>query len=223
MLTIPLDVALRVIRRRAAAAGVELILPGDPRRDAIVALVALGHSVQGTGVTRAHVADSVTVTLPGVPGAAAALLSLIPFVGPALAALAAANGRTSVCLSPAALASGVDALATYLHEEGHVGSIAKGGLIYCGAYLLAPEVRAGGEAPCYGAGMAVRVACGVPVAEAAADALRSLDGYGLDDDARALVHGVVASAAATIAATGDFGGIVAELRGELAAEGVVLP
>lgn len=32
MLTIPLDVALRVIHRRAAAAGVELILPGDPRK-----------------------------------------------------------------------------------------------------------------------------------------------------------------------------------------------
>ena len=38
---IALDVALRIIRRRAAAAGVELILPGDPRREAIVSLVAL--------------------------------------------------------------------------------------------------------------------------------------------------------------------------------------
>lgn len=219
---IPLDVALRIIHRRAAAAGVEVILPGDLRREAIVALVALGHSVQGTGTTRAHVDANVTVTLPGVPGIAATALSLIPFVGPALSALALANGRTSVCLSPAALASGEDALATWWHEEGHCGSIARGGLIYCGAYLLAPEVRAGGEAPCYGNGMAVRVATGADVDDAARQALASLESYGLDDDARALARGIVASAAETIRATGDHGGVVAELRAELAAEGWVL-
>lgn len=222
MLTIAPDLALRIIRRRAAAAGVELILPGDPRREAIVSLVALGHSVQGTGVTRAHVSDGVTITLPGVPGPAAALLGLIPYVGPALAALAQANGRTSVCMSPAALATGDQALATWWHEEGHCGSIARGGLLYCGAYLLAPEVRAGGEAPCFGSGMAVRVTCGVSVDVAAADALRSLGSYGLDTEARDLARGIIASAAATISATGDYGGVVAELRAELAAEGYSL-
>ena len=216
------DLALRIIRRRAAAAGVELILPGDPRREAIVSLVALGHSVQGTGVARAHVSDGVTITLPGVPGPAAALLGLIPYVGPALAALAQANGRTSVCMSPAALATGEQALATWWHEEGHCGSIARGGLLYCGAYLLAPEVRAGGEAPCFGSGMAVRVACGVSLGQAQADALSSLGSYGLDVAARDLARGIIASAAATIAATGDYGGVVAELRAELAAEGVSL-
>jgi len=219
---IPVDLALRIIRRRAAAAGVDLILPGDPRRDAIVSLVALGHSVQGTGVTRAHVAEGVTVTLPGVPGPAAVLLAAIPYVGGALSALAQAAGRTSVCLSPAALATGEGALATWWHEEGHCGSIARGGLIYCGAYLLAPEVRAGGEAPCYGNGMAVRVATGADVDDAARQALASLESYGLDDDARALARGIVASAAETIRATGDHGGVVAELRAELAAEGWVL-
>jgi hypothetical protein len=218
---IALDVALRIIRRRAAAAGVELILPGDPRREAIVSLVALGHSIQRTGVLRARVADGVTITLPGVPGPAAALLALIPYVGPALAALAMANGRTSVAMSPAALATGGQALATWWHEEGHVGSIARGGLLYCGAYLLAPEVRAGGEAPCYGAGIAVRVACGAPLDGAVRDALDSLEGYGLDVAAKSLASGIIASAAHTIRATGDYGGVVAELRAELAAEGVI--
>ena len=218
---IALDVALRIIRRRAAAAGVELILPGDPRREAIVALVALGHSIQRTGVLRARVSDGVTTTLPGVPGPAAALLALIPYVGPALAALALANGRTSVCLSPAALATGGQALTTWWHEEGHVGSIVRGGLLYCGAYLLAPEVRAGGEAPCYGAGIAVRVACGASLDSAVRDALDSLEGYGLDAAAKALASGIIASAAHTIRATGDYGGVVAELRAELAVEGVI--
>jgi hypothetical protein len=113
---------------------------------------------------------------------------------------------------------GVELLATAEHELGHVGSIARGGLAYCGAYLLAPEVRAGGEAPCYGAGMAVRVACGAVLEDVVRDALASLDGYGLDAAALALASGIIASAALTIAATGDYGGVVAELR----AEGVTL-
>lgn len=106
------------------------------------------------------------------------------------------------------------------HAIGDVVSIAAGGLVWCGVYALSPEARAGGEAPCYGAGMAVDVADGKPVDDAARDALVSLGSYGLDADASALAASIIASARETIRATGDFGGIVAEVRAELAKEGV---
>lgn len=222
MITIPLDVALRVARKRVAAAGAELILPDDLRRVAIVGLVAAAHAIQGTGVLSDHVRNGVTITLPGMPGAAADALALIPVVGSALATLATANGRTAIYLSPAAMADGVSLLATVEHELGHVGAIAAGGLVWCGLYLLSPEARAAGEGPCYGAGVAVRVACGASIGQAVADALASLDSYGLDAPAKALASAIVDGAAATIAATGDLGGVVAEVRADLAAEGVAL-
>jgi len=215
---IPLDVALRVARKRVTAAGADLILPDDLRRVVVVGLVAAAHALQGTTVLSGDVRERVTVTLPGVPGVASTLLGMIPIVGPALAALGLASGRTAIYLSPAAMRDGVELLATAEPELGHVGSLARGGRAYCGAYRLAPEVRAGGEAPCYGAGMAVRVAGGEALADVVRDALASLEGYGLDAAAKALATGIIASAALTIRATGDFGGIVAELR----AEGVAL-
>lgn len=214
---IPRAAALAVARRRCLAANVELILPDDPRRVAVVGLVAAAHSIIGTGVASEHVSQYVTVTLPGVPGAASMALALIPVVGRFLAQLGAQNGRTAIYLSPAALDH---ITATVEHELGHAGTIAAGGLVWCGVYALSPEARAGGEAPCYGAGMAVDVADGKPVDDAARDALLSLGSYGLDADAAALAASIIASARETIRATGDFGGIVAEVRGELAKEGV---
>lgn len=222
MLTIPLDVAVRIARKRLSDAGAELILPDDPRRLAVVGLVAAGHALQRTGVTSEHVDQSVTVTLPGAPGAVADGLALVPVVGRYLAAIGRGNGRTAVYLSRAAMADGVTLLATVEHELGHVGTIAAGGLVWCGVYLLVPEARAAGEAPCYGAGMAVRVACGASLTDVAAEAKRSLGSYGLDAPARALADAMVDGVAATIAATGDCGGVVAELRPMLAAEGVTL-
>ena len=70
-----------------------------------------------------------------------------------------------------------------------------------GLYLLSPEARAAGEAPCYAAGVAVRVACGASLEEAVADAKRSLTGYGLDADAMRLAVAMIDGAAVTIAAT----------------------
>ena len=70
---IPLDVALRVARKRVTAAGAELILPDDLRRVVVVGLVAAAHALQGTTVLSGDVRERVTVTLPGVPGVASTL------------------------------------------------------------------------------------------------------------------------------------------------------
>jgi Zn-dependent protease with chaperone function len=221
MLTIPVPTALRIAQRLCDEAGVALILPDDLRRKAVIELVILARRTTGT-VDGDAVRAGTTVTLPGVPGPALALLSLVPVVGHALAAISTQAGRTAIYLSPAAMADGAELLAVIWHELGHVGSIAVGGLGWCLAYLIAAEVRAGGEAPCYGAGMAVAVALGRDVDQVADEAKRSLAHYGLDAPALALAHGIVDSAAATIRNTHDFGGIVDELRAALAVEGLVL-
>ncbi len=221
MIDIPVPTALRIVQKRCARAGVDLILPDDPRRLAVVSLVALAHRVQRTGVTYEHVRDGVTLTLPGIPSAASTVLALVPTVGPELVAIARANGRTAVYLSPAAMATGAGLLSTVEHELGHAGTIAHGGLPWCLAYLVADEARAAGEAPCYGAGMAVLCALGADVDEVAASAKRSLGSYGLGADALKTAHAIIDSAAASIRA-GDFGGVEIELRAELASEGVVL-
>lgn len=221
MLTIPLDVALRIVRKRAARFGFAVVLPDDPRREAVIAAVFAAHKAKGTGVTYKHLRDGVTLTLPPVPSAAAALLPLIPVAGPTLAEIARTNGQTTMYPSPAALASGEALLPTWWHEEGHGGSIEHGDLAWCLAYLLSAEARASGEAPCYGAGMAIAVALGASGDDVAASAKRSLESYGLDADATKHAHGLIDSAAASVRA-GDFGRVEIELREELLAEGVTL-
>jgi len=221
MKTIPPAVALRIARRLCDRAGVALILPTDLRRKAVIELVILARDAVGEVDAKA-VREGTTVTLPGAPGPALALLALIPVVGPALLALLAPMGRTTIYLSPAALADGVLLLRTIWHELGHVGSIAKGRLGWCFAYLIAAEVRAGGEAPCFGAGMAVAVVLGADVDQVAADAKRSLQGYALDEPARVLAESIIDSVRETLRATGDLGGIRAEVVAELAAEGIAV-
>jgi hypothetical protein len=221
MLTIPPATALRIAQRLCAASNVALVMPTDLRRKAVIELVILARDAAGD-VDAAAVRKGTTVTLPGAPGPALALLALVPVVGPALVSLTSDLGRTTIYLAPDDLLDGVRLLRKLFHEMGHVGSIAVGGLGWCLAYLIAAEARAGGEAPCFGAGMAVEVACGRDVAEVADEAKRSLAGYALDDAGRALARGIIDSAAATIAATGDYGGIVGELRAALAVEGISL-
>lgn len=221
MLTIPVPTALRITQRLCVAANVALVMPTDLRRKAVIELVILARDAVGD-VDAAAVRKGTTVTLPGVPGPALALLALVPVVGPALVSLTSDLGRTAIYLAPDDLLDGARLLRKIFHELGHVGSIVVGALGWCLAYLIAAEVRAGGEAPCFGAGMAVEVACGRDVAEVADETKRSLEGYALDEPAKALAHGIIDSAAATIAATGDFGSVVAELRAELAIEGIAL-
>lgn len=221
MKTIDPDIALKIARRLCDRAGVALILPTDLRRKAVIELVILARDAVGDVDAKA-VRDGTTVTLPGAPGAALALLALVPVVGPALVALSSELGRTAIYLSPAATRDGALLLRTLWHELGHVGSIERGGLGWCFAYLIAAEVRAGGEAPCYGAGMAVAVVLGADVDQVADEAKRSLEGYALDAPGKTLAHGLIDSNRATLRATGDLGGIRAEVVAELAAEGIAV-
>lgn len=217
-----LEQARAAAQRMCDAAGVTLLHPDHPLRDVIVAGVALASRLGGRSAwSRDHVAEYVSVTLPGA-GPALAALAAVPVVGPILAAAVAAVGadRTVISLSPAVWSDPLRLLETVRHELGHAGQIARGGLPWCIAYLVGAEARAAGEAPCYAAGMAVRVRLGGESTAAAAEsAMRSLQGYGLDAEALALAAGIIASARATLDAGEDLGGVVLEVVAALESTG----
>lgn len=220
-LAIPsLSAAQRVAQRLCADADVALVYPDDARRLAVVAAVALAHRVDSTGVGYDHIANGVTITLPGIPSAVGTLLAHLPVVGGELERLSDSGGRTTIYLSPAAMADSVTLLATIMHERSHAGSIKRGGIPHCLAYLVAPELRGSSEAPCYGAGMAVRVAFGQGLAWVTAAAKASLDGYGLPEAELAHARALVDGCAASIAASGDVGGVVDELVAAMREEGL---
>lgn len=217
-----LEQARAAAQRMCDAAGVTLLPPDHVLRDVIVAGVALASRLGGRSAwSRDHVAQYVSVTLPGA-GPALAALAAVPVVGPILAAAVAAVGadRTVISLSPAVWSDPLRLLETVRHELGHAGQIARGGLPWCIAYLVGAEARAAGEAPCYAAGMAVRVRLGGESTAAAAEsAMRSLQGYGLDADALRLAAGIIASARATLDAGEDLGGVVTEVVAALESVG----
>lgn len=217
-----LEQARAAAQRMCDAAGVTLLPPDHALRDVIVAGVALASRLGGRSAwSRDHVAQYVSVTLPGA-GPALAALAAVPVVGPILAAAVAAVGadRTVISLSPAVWSDPLRLLETVRHELGHAGQIARGGLPWCIAYLVGAEARAAGEAPCYAAGMAVRVRLGGESTAAAAEsAMRSLQGYGLDAEALALAAGIIASARATLDAGEDLGGVVLEVVAALESTG----
>ena len=140
-IAIPADLALRAVQAEAAAADVELLLPGRPEREAVLLGMAAYHAISGHGWSLDHAREHVSVTLPGA-GPALDLLAMVPVVGPILASLASGFRRTTVMLAPSAMRDGVVLMGTWRHEGGHVGDIARGGLPWCLAYGVAPEVRA---------------------------------------------------------------------------------
>ena len=208
--------ALRVAQARAARFGYELVLPGDPRREAVVYGLAAVHKLTGDGWDIDHARENVCVTLPGLGSVALGLLAAIPVVGPLLAAAAGTVERPQVYLSPAAVRDGNVLLGTIRHEEGHVGQIRAGGLAWCVAYGVIDEARAGAEAPCYGADLAVRAALGESPRRLYDAALESLRAYGLGDDI-ALAEQLVRSTCAALEAGADPGGIGADVLADLAA------
>jgi len=214
---IPVDIALKIARRRAESLDYELILPDSPYRQAVVYGLAASHAITGRGWDLDHARESTSVTLPGL-GPAVDLLAEVPYVGGILAGIAGKLRRTSVFLSPAAAADGLSLLATLAHEEGHVGDIERGGLLWCVAYGIIDEVRAGAECPCFGAGMALRHGLGgIDVDALEEAALAGLDAYGIAGEP--LSRGIIRSNAATLRIGGDPGGVIAEYRAELAREG----
>lgn len=219
------EAGLRVARRLCADAGIELVMPDDPRRFAVCLVLAGAHKIAGTGVSLEHIERNVTVTLPGAPGPALELLRKIPLFGDMLADFCVRylGGKVMIFASPAMLEDGVATIATAMHEIGHGGTIRAGGLPFCLAYLLAPEARAGTESPCYGASMVV-LHClgGLPLEQVEANALSSLASYGFGREDTILARGLVQGASETIRATGDFGGIMLEVYQALQAEDVYL-
>ena len=193
-------------------AGVDLVLPGDPRREAVLYAIAAAHAVTGRGWSLDRARDGVSVTLPAA-GPAFTLLSALPYVGALMAGLAAKQQRTTVYLSPASMRTGIGLVGTVLHERGHAASVKVGSLAWCLAYGLIPEVVSGAEAPCYGAEMAVDVLLGGRDADAVArEALVSLSAYGGEEP---LYRGIVESHADMLRDGTDPGGIIAEVKEDL--------
>lgn len=214
------DLALDVARDLCDRADVELVLPGDPRREAIVYGLAATHTLSGDGWDVDHARQHVSVTVPGA-GLSLELIRQIPTVGPIIADVAKGLKRPMIMLAPSALeGSGVRLLGITRHELGHVGQIRAGGLGWCLAYGVVPEARAGAEAPCYGADLAVGVRLGGEDIDTLEEAcLRSLDNYGLDPQARTLAAGILRSVAASLHRGSDPGGIVADVEVALRARG----
>lgn len=209
---ISVSVALAATEFYLDAADVDMVLPGDPRREAVLYALAAANTITGRGWSLEHARQNVTITLPGV-GPAFDLLAMVPYVGPLMAGLAAKQRRTTIYFAPATLSSGLALTGIRKHEEGHVGQIKKGGLPWCALYGLIPEVTAGAEAPCYGNDMAIDVHLGgADVNEREQAALRSLANYGADEP---LYRGIIASNAAMLRRGVDPGGIVAETIEEL--------
>lgn len=220
MKDIPLDLALRVGRRLARDASAGLVLPGDPRREAVLLGLASVHKLTGSGWDLDYAREHVCVTLPGVGSASAKLLSTIPYVGSIFAHAVEGLDRPTMFLSPGALRDSAVLAGIVQHELGHVGDIRRGGLMWCLAYGAVGEVRAGAEAPCYGADIAHRCTFGgVSPDVAEADAIDALFNYGLDANGLALARVIIRSAGETARHRGDPGGVVAETLAALAAEG----
>jgi len=224
-MTIPLDLptALSIAARLVTARGAVLIPSTDPRRTALVYALGAVHSLSGSGWDIDHARRQVTVTLPAVGVPLASLLALIPGVGGLLAQIAGTQDRTAIYLSPAAESDPALLLATIAHELGHVDQIARGGLAWCCAYGLVPEVRAAAESCCYGQDVAVLHALD-PKASAmvlCGDARESLRGYGLDADALILASGILDVTQRTLEHGGEMPGPCADVIAALRAEGVL--
>lgn len=203
-----LGVARDIADALCHARNVALIYPGDPRREAVILALGAVHALGLGGWDVAHARQSVSVTLPPVGSVAAGLLSAIPYVGPLLHRAIGDATQTTVYLSPDAAADPVTLLAVIAHELGHCDQIAAGGLAWCAAYGLVPEVRAGAEAPCYAQDCAVIHALRGDSPQALMDgALERLLSYGLGgDDTMELARGVLNVMRRTLEHGGELGG-----------------
>lgn len=222
---IPLDKVLDASRALCERAGCDLVMPGDPRREAIVLALGAWHLLRGGRAAwdLAYARENVSVTVPSAPQALA-LLGALPLVGEVFRAVAGAATRPTVYLAPGALRDGVTAAAVITHELGHVRRLAAGGALWCIAYGAFPEARAADEAACYGQDLSARVVLAGDAPDAAADAcLRSLDHYDLDAPSKELAAAILDVHRRSLRARALPGGPFVELLDELHARGVPLP
>ena len=217
-----LGAALDACKAVSAREGVELVMPGDVRREAVVLALAAYHRLRSgaAGWDVDHARESVSVAVPSL-GVARSLLGLIPVVGEVFKAL---PERAGIYLAPSALRDPATLVGTVAHEIGHQRRAAAGGLLWCVAYGAAPEARAADEAACYGQDVTAQALLGGGDPDALCDACeRSLERYDLDEESTVLARGVLGVARRSLRARAPMGGPVVDLIKELEALGVELP
>lgn len=219
MRPLPLDVATRAAERLCREASVALVPPGDPRREAVVLGLGAYHALRGTGWSLDYAREHVSVTLPGA-GAALDVLGKVPVIGGVLVAAVGSSASPGIYLARGAYRDGWTLLGVVSHELAHVGQLRRGGVLWCLAYGVVPEVVAGAESTCYVASCAHEVlGGGRDTSDAIAGAWTALGHYGLDADALRLADGILESAKVSLRRGVDPGGIVADSLAALAAEG----
>ena len=202
-------------------ADVELVLPGDLRREVVLYAMALYNLASGSGWSLAHARQNVSFAVPGT-GDAGRLADALPApLGGILKGLSDQTRRPMVVLSPAALTEGWMTAEATKHELGHIGDVRAGGLGWCAAFGAVPLARAATEAPCYGGSLALAVRLGGrDVDEEATRVRASLRHYGLDTNAMLLAERILDSHVAMAREPeGDPGGVVAEVIEALVMEG----
>lgn len=212
MRDISIDLAKAAVQKHASDNNFSVIFADDPRRTGVIYTMAAIHKALNTGFDLETAKQSVSVTLPGA-GVAELLLQQIPVVGQVLHFFAKDLSKTTVFYSPAAMSSGAALISTHMHEIGHVGSIAKGGFLWCVCYGLLDVVRAAGEAPCYGASIAIDHSfAGKDLDQAELDANASMRSYGLSQSEYDFAKSMVRSNVLSLKRNGDPGGVIADAK-----------
>lgn len=212
MKEISIDIAKAAVIKHAADNDFSVIFSDDPRRSAVIDVMAAVHKILNTGFDLETARQRVSVTLPGA-GVAELLLQQIPVVGQILHFFAKDLAKPTIFYSPAAMSSGKSLISSHMHEIGHIGSIRKGGLLWCACYGLLDVVRAAGEAPCYGADIAIDHAfADKPLDQAESDANASLSSYGLSQSEFVFAKAMVHSNIVTLRHGGDPGGVIVDAR-----------
>ena len=212
MKEISIDIAKSAVLKHANDNDFSIVFDDDPRRIAVIYAVSSVHKHLNTGFDFETAKQGLSITLPGA-GVAELLLQQIPVVGQLLQFLSKGLSKPTIFYSPAATSTGKSLISTHIHETGHVGSIRKGGILWCGCYGLFDVVRSAGEAPCYGANIAIDHAfAGKPLEQAESEANDSLSHYGLSESELTFAKAMVHSNVVTLKRGGDPGGVIADAK-----------
>lgn len=196
---LPLDTARRVVSVVCADLGVTPVYPDDldatAYRAALVGAFAAWRALQAKSYPVADALRDESFAIPGLPSAASPLASLItgvPVVGPVLADVMGAALEDRLYFAPAACADGVTLVATAARLLSYATTWQRGvGVAFAAAWLAIGEARAGLGAQAAVQGAQTRVALGVSVAEAFAEARAHVASLDLDATDRALADGIV--------------------------------